>query len=84
MLRILMTGVFLLATATVDAREPSAVGGKKISRRMQSLKRRIEQTVRLYEKRLLNTRDHNSWEVMHAVIGFGVASVQQVAPSRPT
>jgi len=40
------------------------------------LQARIEEVLRVYASpaRRLNTRDHSPWEVMHAIIGYGVAT----------
>jgi hypothetical protein len=36
------------------------------------LRSKVRSVLRMYQPRCLNTREHNPWEVMHAVIGFGV------------
>jgi hypothetical protein len=41
---------------------------------LERLKVKVRRALAMYYPHKLNTRDHNSWEVMHAVIGFGVDS----------
>jgi hypothetical protein len=36
------------------------------------LRGKVRSTLKMYQPRCLNTQEHNPWEVMHAVIGFGV------------
>jgi len=45
------------------------------------LRGKVRSTLRMYQPRSLNTREHSPWEVMHAIIGFGVdANVYRGGP----
>jgi hypothetical protein len=41
---------------------------------LESLKIKVRRALALYHAPRLNTRDHNSWEVMHAIIAYGINS----------
>lgn len=50
--------------------------------RFASLRRGISRTLATYLRRQLNTRDHTSWEIMHAFLAFGLpARVHLAGPA---
>ena len=53
------------------AEQPSAAG---LSPRMATLRAKVRSTLAYYNKKRLNTRDHNPWEVMHSIVAYGVNS----------
>lgn len=53
--------------------------------RLASLRRGIARTLATYHRRQLNTRDHTSWEIMHAFLAFGLpARVHLAGPGGET
>jgi hypothetical protein len=50
--------------------------------RLAALRKRIARTLATYHRRQLNTRDHTSWEIMHAFLAFGLpARVHLAGPT---
>lgn len=48
---------------------------------LESLAEKIRRVRELYVSKRLNSRDHDCWEIMHAVIGYGVdTEIQREAP----
>lgn len=53
-------------------------------RQHQALRARVERILAFYQRRLLDTRDNNCWELIHAVVAFGVHSqVRRGGPAGP-
>ena len=51
---------------------------------LESLKIKVRRALAAYHTPRLNTRDHNSWELMHAIIAYGVNSeVRNNGPTGP-
>ncbi|MBS0207648.1 MAG: hypothetical protein JSS27_01715 [Planctomycetes bacterium] len=49
---------------------------------MERLRQRMGRVLEYYKPKRLNTRDHNSWEMMHAIIAYGTKSeVSQAGPT---
>lgn len=42
-----------------------------LSEQQQALSKRVRQALGIYYHRHLNSRDHNPWEMMHAIIAYG-------------
>jgi hypothetical protein len=45
-----------------------------LSPRMIKLRDKVRATLAYYNRKHLNTRDHNPWEVMHSIVAYGVHS----------
>lgn len=56
-----------------DSGETPAAAGT-LSPELQELRDRVRGVLATYHRRKLNSRDHNPWEVMHAIIAYGVDS----------
>jgi hypothetical protein len=41
---------------------------------LKILKTKLRRALAIYHPKRLNTRDHNTWEVMHAIVAYGVQS----------
>ncbi len=54
--------------------ESSPPLSEKLTPELERLKYKVRRALTIYYPKRLNTRDHNSWEVMHAIIGYGVHS----------
>ncbi len=54
-----------LAPMTVDP-------GDELSAELETLQKRVRKALSIYYPRQLNTQDHNPWEMMHAIIAYGV------------
>ncbi|MFM8413461.1 MAG: hypothetical protein ACKOCX_01920 [Planctomycetota bacterium] len=46
--------------------------------RFERLRRQIDQTLKIYQRRPLNTAEHTPWEVMHGFIAFGIPTQVRV------
>lgn len=46
----------------------------ELSLAMKNLRAKVRRTLKVYTGPRLNTRDHNPWELMHAIIAYGVGS----------
>ena len=57
---------------------PARLGGRE----MLSLRDKLRTVLEFYRGRLLNTRDHNPWEVMHTIVAYGVESQVRIGGPR--
>ena len=84
------------ATSTSDpsADEPTThpappaaapVRRRPLSSDLRALSGRVRRVLNTYYKRRLNSRDHNPWEMMHAIIAYGVhTKIHRGGPKGPT
>ena len=50
----------------------AATAPVELSPELQALRDKVRSVLGMYRPRRLNTRDHSNWEVMHAIIAYGV------------
>jgi hypothetical protein len=71
-------------TSTLDSSEqsdsaadnlPIDDGSPALSPELNALRGKVRNVLSHYQKRNLNTRDHNPWEVMHAFVAFNVETM---------
>ncbi len=60
---------------------PAEVGSPRVLERLPPLtprlvkiRKRVREALNYYQHKNLNTRDHNPWEVMHAIVAYGANS----------
>jgi hypothetical protein len=63
-------------SCTADDQQPKDPPSKAddLSPELKELRERVRSVLGAYFRRQLNTRDHNPWEVMHAIVAYGVDS----------
>ena len=52
--------------------EETGSSAQPLTPELLRLRGKVRSALQIYRPRSLNTRDHNPWEMMHAIIGFGV------------
>ncbi|MBX9787708.1 MAG: hypothetical protein K2Y37_02235 [Pirellulales bacterium] len=58
---------------------------RPLSSDLRALSGRVRRVLNTYYKRRLNSRDHNPWEMMHAIIAYGVhTKIHRGGPKGPT
>jgi hypothetical protein len=64
-------------TPNVDIADADATDGepRQLSDREQERRDQVRKVLRQYFPRQLNTQEHNCWEVMHSVIGYGTETL---------
>lgn len=68
-----------------SARPATAPARRPLSSDQRALSTRVRRVLNTYYKRQLNSRDHNPWEMMHAIIAYGVhTKVHRGGPKAPT
>ncbi len=64
--------------------EASSASERRVSPQHQALRGKVRRVLDFYQRRLLDTRDNNCWELMHAIVGYGVHSeVRRGGPKGP-
>jgi hypothetical protein len=80
---VLVVGLVLAAArvrAADESSEPllppaaAVPAHSKLSPELQALQNKVRRALQIYSGPRLNSRDHNAWEMMHAIIGYGVRS----------
>ncbi len=65
----------------VAHRRPSPQPAPRAAIQDDQLRDQVRRVIAWYEKKLLNTRDHSPWEVMHAIVAYGVETqIRQDGP----
>jgi hypothetical protein len=68
-----------------DARPTTAPVRRPLTSDQRALSTRVRRVLNTYYKRQLNSRDHNPWEMMHAIIAYGVhTKIHRGGPKAPT
>ena len=68
-----------------DARPATAPVRRPLNSDLRALSTRVRRVLNTYYKRQLNSRDHNPWEMMHAIIAYGVhTKIHRGGPKAPT
>ncbi|MEN1678907.1 MAG: hypothetical protein AAGJ46_04900 [Planctomycetota bacterium] len=67
------------------ALRPKSPPTRQLTRSQQYLRRRLRSVLSYYYRRPLNSNDHNSWEVMHSMLSYGLHSrlIDRTAGSKP-
>lgn len=68
-----------------SARPATAPARRPLNSDLRALSTRVRRVLNTYYKRQLNSRDHNPWEMMHAIIAYGVhTKIHRGGPKAPT
>ncbi len=68
-----------------SARPATAPVRRPLNSDLRALSTRVRRVLNTYYKRQLNSRDHNPWEMMHAIIAYGVhTKIHRGGPKAPT
>ncbi|MBI3838651.1 MAG: hypothetical protein HY288_12055 [Planctomycetia bacterium] len=60
------------STVITPAAPATSFSGVELSSELQALREKVRQVLTLYYPRHQNTRDNSPWEVIHAIIAYGV------------
>ncbi len=55
-----------------DRDADSAIAHRELSAELEALRNKVRRALTAYYPRKLNSREHNCWEMMHALIGYGM------------
>ena len=73
------------ASEDANARPATTPVRRPLNSDLRAVSTRVRRVLNTYYKRQLNSRDHNPWEMMHAIIAYGVhTKIHRGGPKAPT